>query len=182
MKRIVFCLFFFFNCEALFWCFPGGSVVKNQPANAGTVGLIPGSGRFPGRGNSNPLQYFCWDNPVDRGAWQAIVYGVTKSQTRLRDWEQSHTDPGTGGSWIFKHTNSPTRCYKRQSKSECLLLKKQYFYYNHDWEDRENSMLTIRRKLIRGSSTLSRLFNLWQHRQPDTWSTSHLKTTRVTAA
>ena len=173
---------FFFNCEALFWCFPGGWVVKNQPANAGNVGSIPGPGRSPGRGNSNPLQYFCQDNPVDRGAWQAIVHGVTKSQTRLREWGRTHTDPGTGGRRIFKHTNSLTRGCKRQSKRECLSLKKQCFYYNHDWEDRENSVLTIRRKFIRESSTLSRLFSLWQHRQPDTWSTSHLKTTRVTVA
>ena len=56
-------------------------MVENQPTNAGNVGSIPGSGRSPGRGNSNPLQYFCQDNPVDRGAWQAIVHGVTKSQT-----------------------------------------------------------------------------------------------------
>ena len=60
-------------------------MVKNQPANAGNVGSIPGPGRSPGRGNSNPLQYFCQDNPVDRGAWQALVHGVTKSQTRLRE-------------------------------------------------------------------------------------------------
>ena len=91
MKRIVFCLFFFFNCEALFWCFPGGSVVKNQPANAGNVGLIPGSGRFPGRGNGNPLQYSCQDNPMDRGAWWATVHGVAKRQTCLSDRTHTHT-------------------------------------------------------------------------------------------
>ena len=47
--------------------FPGGSVVKNLPANAGDMGSIPGSGRSPGGGNSNPLQYFCLGNPMDRG-------------------------------------------------------------------------------------------------------------------
>ena len=52
--------------------FPGGSVVKNPPANAGDVGLIPGLGRSPGEGNGNPLQYSCLENPMDRGAWQAI--------------------------------------------------------------------------------------------------------------
>ena len=61
--------------------FPGGSVVKNLPANAGDVGLIPGSGRSVGGGNDNPLQYSCLGNPMDRGAWRAIVHGVTKSQT-----------------------------------------------------------------------------------------------------
>ena len=52
--------------------------VRNPPANAGDVGLIPGSGRSPGEGNDNPLQYSCLGNPMDRGAWWAIVHGVTK--------------------------------------------------------------------------------------------------------
>ena len=63
--------------------FPGGSV-KNPPANAGDVGSIPGAGRSPGEGNVNPLQYSCLENPMDRGAWQAIVHGVTQSRTGLR--------------------------------------------------------------------------------------------------
>ena len=61
--------------------FPGDSVVKNQPANAGDTGdtgSIPGWGRFPGRGNGNPLQYSCQKNPMDRGAWWAIVHGGAK--------------------------------------------------------------------------------------------------------
>ena len=65
--------------------FPGGSVVKNPPANAGDMGLIPGSRRSPGEGNGNPFQYSCLGNPVDRGAWRAAVHVVTKSQTRLSD-------------------------------------------------------------------------------------------------
>ena len=65
--------------------FPGGSAVKNQPANVGDVGSIPGLGRFPGGGNDNPLQYSCLKNSMDRGAWRATVCGVTKSQTQLRD-------------------------------------------------------------------------------------------------
>ena len=55
--------------------FPGGRVVKNPSANAGTagdLGLIPGSGRSLGGGNGNPLQYCCLENSMDRGAWQAI--------------------------------------------------------------------------------------------------------------
>ena len=55
--------------------------VKNVPANAGDAGLIPGSGRSPGGGNGNPLQYSCLENPMDRGAWGATVHGVAKSQT-----------------------------------------------------------------------------------------------------
>ena len=61
--------------------FPGGSVVKNLPASAGDagdLGLILGSGRSPGVGNGNPLQYSCLGNRMDRGAWQAAVHGVTK--------------------------------------------------------------------------------------------------------
>ena len=61
-------------------------MVKNPPANAGDTGdpdLIPGSGRSPGRGNGNPVQYSCLENPTDRGAWRATVHGVTKSQTGL---------------------------------------------------------------------------------------------------
>ena len=52
-------------------------MVKNLPANAGDVGLIPGSGRSPGEGNRNSLQYSCLENPIDRGAWLAIVHRVT---------------------------------------------------------------------------------------------------------
>ena len=59
-------------------------LVKNLPAKAGdtrNTGLIPGSGRSPGEENGNPLQYSCLDNSMERGDWQAIVHGVTKSQT-----------------------------------------------------------------------------------------------------
>ena len=62
--------------------FPGGSAVKNPPANARDVVLISGSGRSPGVGNGNPLQYSCLGNPMDRGAWHAAVHGVAKNQTR----------------------------------------------------------------------------------------------------
>ena len=66
--------------------FPGGSlVVKNPPANAGHMGLISGLGQSPGEGNDNPLQYSCQGNPMNRGAWQATVHGVTKSRIRLGD-------------------------------------------------------------------------------------------------
>ena len=62
-------------------------VVKNPPVNLGDLrngSSIPGSGRSPGGGHGNPLQYSCLENPMDRGAWQATVYRVTKSQTRLK--------------------------------------------------------------------------------------------------
>jgi len=64
-------------------CFPGGSDGKESACKAGDLGLIPEFGRSPGEGNGNPLQYSCLENSMDRGAWQAIVHGVTKSRTRL---------------------------------------------------------------------------------------------------
>ena len=63
--------------------FPGDSVVKNPPPNAGDMGLIIQSGRSPGGGNGNPLRYSCLQNPTDRGAWRATVHGFAKSQTLL---------------------------------------------------------------------------------------------------
>ena len=63
--------------------FPGGSEVKASACNAGDLGLIPGSGRSSGKGNGNPLQYSCLENPMDGGAWWATVHGVAKSGTRL---------------------------------------------------------------------------------------------------
>ena len=63
-------------------------MVKNLPVNAGDSGLIPGSGRSPGEGNGNPLQYSCLGNPMDRGAWQGIVHRVrvAKSWTQLKQF------------------------------------------------------------------------------------------------
>ena len=56
-------------------------MVKNLPANTGDVGSIPGSGGSSGGGNGNCLQYSCLENPMDKGAWQATVYGVAESDT-----------------------------------------------------------------------------------------------------
>ena len=71
------------------WGFPGGLAVKNPPAmwkticSAGDTGSVPELGKTPGEGNGNPLQYSCLENSMDKGAWQATVHGVAKSQTRL---------------------------------------------------------------------------------------------------
>ena len=62
-------------------------VIKNSPASAGDIrdsGSVPGSGRSLGKGHGNPLQYSCLENPMDRGAWRAIVHGVTESWTQLK--------------------------------------------------------------------------------------------------
>ena len=64
---------------------PGGSLVKNPPANTGNAGTIPGLERSPGEGNGNPLQYSGLENPVDRGAWRAAVHRVKKSRIQLSD-------------------------------------------------------------------------------------------------
>ena len=78
--------------------FPGGAVVKNLPAKAGDardVGSIPGSGRSPRGGHSNPLQYSCLENSMDRGAWQATVHEVAKSWSdtavHMRACAHTHT-------------------------------------------------------------------------------------------
>ena len=65
--------------------FPGGSGGKESTFSAGDPSLIPESGKFPGEGNGNPLQYSCLENSVDGGAWWTTVHGVTKSQTQLSD-------------------------------------------------------------------------------------------------
>ena len=70
------------------WILKVALVVKNPPASAGDardVGSIPGSGRSPGGGHGNPLQYSCLENPMGRGTWWATVHGVTKSWTQLSD-------------------------------------------------------------------------------------------------
>ena len=70
--------------------FPGSSMVKNLPSNAGEECSIPGSGRSPGVENGNPLQCSCLENFMDRGAWQATIHGAAESQIQLSDRSQ-HT-------------------------------------------------------------------------------------------
>ena len=95
----LFCSLFLRSKLLLFklWCtsmraFQVALVAKNPPANAGDIrdaDSIPGSGKSPGGGHGNPLQYSCLENPMDRGTWQATVHRVTKNQTRLR-WLSTH--------------------------------------------------------------------------------------------
>ena len=72
--------------------FPGGSVVENPPASEGDVGSIPGSGRSPGEGNGNPLQYSSLEKPLDREAWQAAVHGVERVGHDFSDHACRHTN------------------------------------------------------------------------------------------
>ena len=101
---------------ALVWASQVELVVKNPPVNAGKVrdaGSIPGSGRSPGEGNDNPLQYSCQGNPMNRGAWWAIVHGVTKSWTRLSHFTSLQS---TGGA-SDKDPVCQCRRHKRPSLS-----------------------------------------------------------------
>ena len=78
--------------------FPGGTMLKHPPANAGGAryaGSIPGSGRSPGVDNGNPQQHFCLENSMDRGPWQATVHGISKSQTWLSMHTCTHTHTHT---------------------------------------------------------------------------------------
>ena len=77
----------FIMCHPTKIDFPGGSVVKESACNAGDTGdvsSIPGSGRSPGRGNGNLLQYSCLENSMDKGTWWGTVHWVAKSRTRLK--------------------------------------------------------------------------------------------------
>ena len=69
---------FLLQCLIFYLGFPGGSVVKNLPANAGGAGLFPALGISPGEGNDNPPQYSCLGNPMERGTWRAAVHEVAK--------------------------------------------------------------------------------------------------------
>ena len=72
--------------------FPGNSVVKNPPANAGDAGLIPGLGRPPGEENGNPLWYSFLENSMDRGAWQATVHGVEKESDTTSNYNNNNNN------------------------------------------------------------------------------------------
>ena len=93
--------------------FPGGSVVKNLPAGDIKEGLIPVLGRSPREGNGNLLQYSCLVNPMDRGAWQATVHGVPKSQT----WLSTHTHSTCLFSYILDtHRSTHIRSWSNSMK------------------------------------------------------------------
>ena len=107
-------------------CFPGGSEGKASACSVGELGLIPGSGRSPGKGNGNPLKYSCLENSMDGGAWWATVHGVAKSHTRLSDF--THCVHCTSGS---QPSHPPMRrgCtpiqnkkLKKKNVDVCLLL------------------------------------------------------------
>ena len=71
--------------------FPGGSDGEESTCNVEDLGSIPGSGRFPGEGNGNPLQHSCLENPMDGGAWWDTVHGIAKSRTQLSNFTFTFT-------------------------------------------------------------------------------------------
>ena len=109
--------------------FPGDSVVKNPPANAGDTGLIPGSGRSPGEGHSNLLLYFCLGNPMNRGTWQATVHWVAKSQTRLSNWACKHTQwlkyCIRNSTFVILRWNKQFLCFQHRATVEAVLRDKE---------------------------------------------------------
>ena len=102
--------------------FPGGSVVKKLPANAGDTGSISGLGKSPGEGNGNPFQYACLENPLDRGVWGAIVCRVQRGRhdrsnlhARMGNFLQVHT-------FVFESQNVQLRKLTR-----CILTINEMF-------------------------------------------------------
>ena len=89
--------------------FPGGSAVKNLSANTGDVGSIPGSGRSPGEGNGNPLQYSCLENPTDRRAWEATVYGVPRVRHDLATKPPPCPEANPNGQIAFLKKNNKNK-------------------------------------------------------------------------
>ena len=95
------------------WGFPGGSDGKESACNTGDPGSVPGLGRSLGAGNGNPLQYFCLENPMDRGDWRATVHGVAESWM----WLSIHTHTHT-----HTHTHKHTVIRQETSSLEILMV------------------------------------------------------------
>ena len=117
-----------FTHPSFFYGLPWWLRGKESTCNAGDPGSIPGSGRSPGGGHGNPLQYCCWENPMDRGAWRAIIHRVVKSHISknpsLPGWQHgrvSHCKPSGLA------TNRSTPSFPLVSFSHwCLHLVKVY--------------------------------------------------------
>ena len=104
---------------------PGGSDSKEYACNVGDPGSIPRSGRSPGEGNGNSLQYSCLENPMDRGAWRVRVHGVAKNQTRLRDFTHfafyiEYKPSGNSGQFI----DQKKKKNRKKERKTILPLKK----------------------------------------------------------
>ena len=110
--------------------FPGGSVVKNSPANAGDTVFIPGLRRCPRERGGNPIQYSCLENPMDRGAWWAIVHGDAKSWIQLSDWTTTEV-PSADGEKVINSSHT----FLQWEKNDNLFMEPNFtkckiFTYN----------------------------------------------------
>ena len=117
--------------------FPGDPVVKNLPANAGDTGSIPGSGRSPGEGNGNPLQYSCLENPCTEEPGGATVQGVTK---RRYDWAHTHSkvtgEKIISNPFISVYASKPPDLKVKEKKWNCLLQQKSMLFKEIHKEER----------------------------------------------
>ena len=140
--------------------FPGGSVVKNPPANAGKASLIPRSGRSPGEGNSNPLQYSCLGNPMDRGAWQVTVCGTAKELDKTEQLTQQQSTVYSSSPsvplWfqppLLESTQSPRRPVQKDTHGTwCLLTIFSTMVHFFEWhQERPPSEKTFSPQTLRG--------------------------------
>ena len=105
--------------------FPGGSEGKESACNAKDLGSIPGSGRSPGEGNGNQLQYSCLENPMDREVWQTTVHGIAKSRTRLSNF----TSVRVHLLCLQKQKvgKTPMKNYKSKTITQCPDVNFEYF-------------------------------------------------------
>ena len=134
-------MLFVYVCSWLIRAFQVALVVKNPPANTGDISSIPGWRIFPGGGNGYPLQYACLENPMDRGAWQAMFHGVAKSQTQLK-WLSTHARMADS-SCCTAETNTTLlcsyplikgkRCYGLQTVVFAIKQGKKQICLLHSW-------------------------------------------------
>ena len=113
---------------------PGGSEVKASACNAGDMGSIPGFRRSPGEENGNPLQYSCLENPMDEGAWWAVVHGVAKSHTWLSDFTCWLTHPSILAwriLWTWKSGGLQSTGSQRVGHDR--VTDTSYFLFNLTW-------------------------------------------------
>ena len=107
------------------WGFPGGSDGKESAYNAGDLGFISGLGRSSGGGHGNPLQYSGLENPMDRGAWQAIVHG---SQRVGHQWVTKHTHTGNKKG---PQKQEPTGCLSISQSHTCFAVINTPHFFSH---------------------------------------------------
>ena len=125
--------------------FPGSSVGKKSTCNAGDPSSIPGSGRSTGEEISYPLQYSCLGNPMDRGAWQARIHGITKSQIQLSN-------------------------YTAMTTISTIL---QYFYNLHEWNKKWQLSPVFLPGKFHGQRSLAG-YSPWGHKELDMTEHTHI--------